>query len=152
MVFVWIVGMLVFLLVVSGIVLSRYSVGRFVGRILLQVVSRTIMLVNVLVVVGLLATQTAYAEQTSSAGSADTHLVAVEKSTMGYGVGLLAAAIAVAIGALGGGIAVGMAASAGMGALSENPKLFGNILIFVGLAEGIAIYGLVVALFILQKL
>ncbi|NPV39450.1 MAG: hypothetical protein HPY78_09280 [Brevinematales bacterium] len=67
-------------------------------------------------------------------------------------MGLLAAAIAVAVGALGGGIAVGMAASAGMGALSENPKLFGNILIFVGLAEGIAIYGLVVALFILQKL
>ncbi|MCX7882738.1 MAG: ATP synthase subunit C [Brevinematales bacterium] len=148
-----------FVSLIIGVVLGLCVIGvRFkdkmmeirVARSLLHIVSRGIIFLNVMVVVGFLTTQTFYAQEHSP--TQDSHLVAVEKTTPGYGMGLLAAAIAVAVGALGGGIAVGMAASAGMGALSENPKLFGNILIFVGLAEGIAIYGLVVALFILQKL
>ncbi|URA10125.1 ATP synthase subunit C [Thermospira aquatica] len=151
MAFLGMMIILVGMLLVAGVVSSRYVWESKVSRVLLQVVSRVLMVVNALIVVGFLTTQTLYAQE-KSVGEADTHIIAVEKTTPGYGMGLLAAAIAVAVGALGGGIAVGMAASAGMGALSENPKLFGNILIFVGLAEGIAIYGLVVALFILQKL
>lgn len=150
MVFVFLVCGVVFGLFLAGIRLGRSDREMKEGRFLLQLISRGVTIFNVLIVVGFLATQPVYAQEQGS--TTDTHLVAVEKTTPGYGMGLLAAAIAVAVGALGGGIAVGMAASAGMGALSENPKLFGNILIFVGLAEGIAIYGLVVALFILQKL
>ncbi len=151
MAFVGMMIALVGMLFVAGVVSARYVLDGRLSRLLLQGVSRFLTVVNVLVVVGFLATQTVYAQE-ASGGETDTHIIAIEKTTTGYGMGLLAAAIAVAVGALGGGIAVGMAASAGMGALSENPKLFGNILIFVGLAEGIAIYGLVVALFILQKL
>jgi V/A-type H+-transporting ATPase subunit K len=103
-----------------------------------------------MVVIGFLVASPVYAQDAPSTSEKVT--VSAEKVSTGYGLGLLSAAIAVAVGALGGGIAVAMAASAGMGALAENPKLFGNILIFVGLAEGIAIYGLIVALFILQKL
>ncbi|QJR21356.1 V-type ATP synthase subunit K [Brevinematales bacterium NS] len=150
MVFVFLVCGVVFGLFLAGIRLGRSDREVKESRFLLQLISRGVTIFNVLIVVGFLATQPVYAQEQGS--TTDTHLVAVEKTTPGYGMGLLAAAIAVAVGALGGGIAVGMAASAGMGALSENPKLFGNILIFVGLAEGIAIYGLVVALFILQKL
>lgn len=150
MVFVFLVCGVVFGLFLAGIRLGRSDREMKEGRFLLQLISRGVTIFNVLIVVGFLATQPVYAQEHGT--TTDTHLVAVEKTTPGYGMGLLAAAIAVAVGALGGGIAVGMAASAGMGALSENPKLFGNILIFVGLAEGIAIYGLVVALFILQKL
>jgi len=66
--------------------------------------------------------------------------------------GYMAAAIAVGSAALGAGLAVAVVGAAGMGALSEKPELAGRILIFIGLAEGIAIYGLIVAVMILGKL
>ena len=46
-------------------------------------------------------------------------------------------------------MAVASAASAALGAISENDKAFGKALIFVGLAEGVALYGLIVALLLL---
>jgi V/A-type H+-transporting ATPase subunit K len=63
----------------------------------------------------------------------------------------LAAAIAVSVGALGAGVAVGYVGAAAMGAIGEKPELAGRALIFVGLAEGIAIYGLIIAIMILGK-
>lgn len=65
--------------------------------------------------------------------------------------GVMAAAIAVGMGSLGAGIAVATVGSAAMGAMSEKPELGGRALIFLGLAEGIAIYGLIVAVMILAK-
>ena len=50
---------------------------------------------------------------------------------------------------VGGGIAVSSAAAAALGAMSENDSIFGKALIFVGLAEGVALYGLLVALLML---
>ena len=66
--------------------------------------------------------------------------------------GLLAAALATALAALGAGFAVGRVGAAAIGALAEKPELFGRLLIFVGLAEGIAIYGLIVSILILNRL
>ncbi len=63
----------------------------------------------------------------------------------------IAAAIAVGVGSLGGGAAVGYVGAAAMGAIGEKPELAGRALIFVGLAEGIAIYGLIIAIMILGK-
>ena len=57
--------------------------------------------------------------------------------------------IAVGLSGIGGGIAVASSASAALGAISENDKAFGKALIFVGLAEGVALYGLIVALLLL---
>jgi V/A-type H+-transporting ATPase subunit K len=68
------------------------------------------------------------------------------------GLGYLSAAIAVGASTLGAGIAVAVVGSAAMGAISEKPELAGRALIFIGLAEGIAIYGLIVAIMILAKL
>ncbi len=68
------------------------------------------------------------------------------------GWGYMAAAIAVGASTLGAGIAVAVVGAAAMGAISEKPELAGRALIFLGLAEGIAIYGLIVALMILAKL
>ena len=59
------------------------------------------------------------------------------------------AALAVGLSGIGGGIAVASSASAALGAISENDKAFGKALIFVGLAEGVALYGLIVALLLL---
>jgi len=68
------------------------------------------------------------------------------------GWGYLAAAVAIGASSLGAGLAVAVVGSAAMGAISEKPELAGRVLIFIGLAEGIAIYGLIVAVMILGKL
>lgn len=65
--------------------------------------------------------------------------------------GFMAAALSVGIGSLGAAIAVATVGSAAMGAMSEKPELGGRALIFLGLAEGIAIYGLIIAIMILGK-
>jgi len=66
--------------------------------------------------------------------------------------GLAAAAASTALAALGAGFAVAKVGTAAIGALAEKPELFGRLLIFVGLAEGIAIYGLIVSILILNRL
>ena len=65
------------------------------------------------------------------------------------GMKYLGTALAVGLSCIGGGIAVAASASAALGAISENDKAFGKALIFVGLAEGVALYGLIVALLLL---
>ena len=69
-----------------------------------------------------------------------------------WAAGLYAAAAATAASSLGAGFAVARVGSAAIGALAEKPELFGRLLIFVGLAEGIAIYGLIVSILILNRL
>lgn len=66
--------------------------------------------------------------------------------------GFAAAAAATGISALAGGYAVATVGSAAVGALTERPELLGRVLILVGLAEGIAIYGLIVSILILNRL
>lgn len=61
----------------------------------------------------------------------------------------IAAALAVGLGGIGGGLAVGPSASAAIGAMAEDSSTFGKSLIFVALGEGIAIYGLLIAFLIL---
>ena len=68
------------------------------------------------------------------------------------GLGYLAAALAVGVGSIGCGIAVGNAAPAAIGALAEDPKSFAKALIFVALGEGVGIYGTLIAIMIIGKL
>ena len=67
------------------------------------------------------------------------------------GLAYLAAAIVTGLATIGAGIAVAAASSAALGAISEDPKVMGKALIFVALAEGIALYGLLVSFTILGK-
>ena len=64
---------------------------------------------------------------------------------------LLGAGIAVAGSCIGAGIGVSYTGAAAMAAVSEKPELFGRAMVFVGLAEGIAIYGLVVAIMLIGR-
>jgi V/A-type H+-transporting ATPase subunit K len=66
--------------------------------------------------------------------------------------GFVAAALATTVGALGAAYAVATVGAASVGALTEKPELFGRVIILVGLAEGIAIYGLIVSVLILNKI
>ena len=69
--------------------------------------------------------------------------------SIGQGLGFIAAALATGLSALGAGIAVAAAAPAALGAFSENEKNFGKSMIFVALGEGVAIYGLLISIFII---
>jgi V/A-type H+-transporting ATPase subunit K len=66
--------------------------------------------------------------------------------------GLMAAAVATGASSLGAGYAVGTVGAAAVGALTEKPELLGRMLILVGLAEGIAIYGLLISILIFNRL
>ncbi len=68
------------------------------------------------------------------------------------GMNYIAAAAATGISCIGGGIAVGNAAPAAIGATSEDPKAFGKAIIFVALGEGIALYGMLISILILNKI
>ena len=66
--------------------------------------------------------------------------------------GFASAAVSAGLAALGAGYAVAQVGTAALGALAEKPELFGRVLVMVGLAEGIAIYGLIVSILILNRL
>lgn len=63
----------------------------------------------------------------------------------------LAAAISTGLATIGAGIAVSATGAAAVGAIAEKPESFGRALIFVGLAEGIAIYGLIISFMLLNR-
>ena len=66
--------------------------------------------------------------------------------------GFAAAAFSTAIGSIGAGVAVAYVGAAALGAIGEKPELAARALIYVGLAEGIAIYGLIISIMILGKI
>jgi V/A-type H+-transporting ATPase subunit K len=67
------------------------------------------------------------------------------------GSAFIGAGIAIAGSALGAGLAVSYTGAAALAAISEKPELFGRAMVIVGLAEGIAIYGLVIAVVLIGK-
>lgn len=64
---------------------------------------------------------------------------------------LIGAAIAVAGSTIGAAIAVAYTGAAALAAISEKPEMFGRAMVIVGLAEGIAIYGVVIAILLIGK-
>ncbi len=86
----------------------------------------------------------------TSAAAGDAGAAGAVVGAASDGMGLLAAALAVGLAGIGGGIAVAAAAPAAIGATSEDPKAFGKALIFVALGEGIALYGLLISIMILS--
>jgi V/A-type H+-transporting ATPase subunit K len=81
--------------------------------------------------------------------AAETARAASDPAVMQWA--MMAAAIAAGLSTLAAGYAVAVVGSAAVGALAEKPELLGRVLILVGLAEGIAIYGLIVAVLILNR-
>ena len=85
----------------------------------------------------------------ASAASADAAGAAAAGAD---GMAYIGAAAATGISCIGGGIAVGNAAPAAIGATSEDPKAFGKAIIFVALGEGLALYGMLISIMILSKI
>ena len=84
-------------------------------------------------------------------GVAEPAQAANEPATSDSWAALLGAGIAVAGAAVGAGFAVAYTGAAALAAISEKPEIFGRTLVIVGLAEGIAIYGLVIAIILIGK-
>ena len=76
----------------------------------------------------------------------------VSGNGLATGLGYLGAALVTGLSGIGSGIAVASSASAALGAISEDGSLFGKSMIFVAMAEGIALYGLIISFMILVKL
>lgn len=86
-------------------------------------------------------------------GGAPVHAAGADGgASLATGLGYLAAALVTGLSCIGGGIAVASAASAALGAISEDSSVLGKSLIFVGLAEGVCLYGLIISFMILSKL
>ena len=147
----WMLGILslsLFALIASGIYLemrppnaSKTTVRRWkgvVGANLLTFVGAQVGL--------LLGIQDVMAEQ-AAAGTAG-----VPEISIGLGLALIGIGIPTALATIGAGIAVGPVGAASLAVISEKPEMFGRTLIYLGLSEGIAIYGLVVTILLLGKI
>ena len=95
--------------------------------------------------IAVFATVSGFAQEANGAASA----VALNIDGLKWGV--IAAALAFGMGAIGAGIAIAGVGSAAMGAMSEKPEIGSQALIFVAMAEGIAVFGFIAALMILGK-
>ncbi len=107
------------------------------------------LLVNVLTFFGTLLVGTALLFSSSASAASE---VAAASNDFSTGMGYIAAALVTGLSCIGGGVAVASAASAALGAISEDQSILGKSLIFVGLAEGVALYGLIISFMILGKL
>ena len=85
------------------------------------------------------------------AGVVDPAQAATTAASSRSGDAFIGAGIAVAGSTLGAGIAVSYTGAATLAAIAEKPEIFGRSLVIVGLAEGIAIYGLIVAVILIGK-
>lgn len=91
-------------------------------------------------------------EPANTASANDQVAVAEKGLSVGEGLGMLGVALATGLSVLGAGYAVAVIGAAALGTIAEKPELFGRTLVFIGLAEGLAIYGLIVSILILGRL
>lgn len=139
-------NIIIFLLVVAIVLpigvfmLGERKVSTFKNMLGINVVSffGIMILASIFMYSGAFATEVAESAATIASGNS-------------AGLGYIAAALSTGLSCVGAGIAVSSAASAALGALSENEGIMGKAMIFVALAEGVAIYGLIISIMILGK-
>jgi V/A-type H+/Na+-transporting ATPase subunit K len=107
--------------------------------------------VGVLIAIGVLLLAGAVALLFVAATAGPASAAATVAGTAGNTGALIGAGIAVAGSSIGAGIAVAYTGAAALAIMSERPELFGRAMVIVGLAEGIAIYGLVVGIILIGK-
>jgi V/A-type H+-transporting ATPase subunit K len=117
---------------------------------------RTIALLTV-VLLGLLTVGTvAYADEHETSGQSEATTPPANNDSgsveLGRGVEFLAVAVTMGLACLAAGMAVGKVGSAAMGAAAEKPEILTKAIVFAGLGEGIAIFGLIVSIFLINKL
>lgn len=148
--FAWLVALpVVVLAVVIGRLASRHGrrAGYLLAGLCLAVLAAAVVVLLAVIVgpagpaLGVVAAKAGAANgAAATAATAGSHTAA-----------LIGAAIAVAGSTIGAGIAVAYVGAAALAAMSERPEVFGRAMVIVGLAEGIAIYGLIVGIILIGK-
>ncbi|MCL2497890.1 MAG: ATP synthase subunit C [Symbiobacteriaceae bacterium] len=113
---------------------------------------RIFLMAHLVIVVVAVVTMMAFAMHNYAQAAEATGNEVGQVGNNSYSWAFIAAALATGIGSIGAGIAVAAAAPAAIGALAEDSSTFGKAMIFVGLGEGLAIFGLLVSILILQKI
>ncbi len=148
--YAWLIGLP--LIAISAIVAQLASRhGRRAGFALAGI-GLILLMGAVLLLVGAAGAGTAQAAGDGAQAVTAAGAAAAAGATTGSSTGaLIGAAIAVAGSTIGAGIAVAYVGSAALAVMSERPELFGRAMVIVGLAEGIAIYGLIVGIILIGK-
>ena len=118
-------------------------------KLKLYITQSIIALFTVMAIIGTLFCTSSFAEASPGEQSIQPEMSSVKADVMKYG--LIAAAVAFGLGAIGAGIAISHVGAAAMGAIAEKPQIAGQALIFVALAEGLVVFGFITALMILGK-
>jgi len=120
-------------------------------RLKLHITQSVIVLFTVMAMIGTVFCTNAFAGAShgDNKETVESEMSAVKADVMKYA--LIAASIAFGLGAIGAGLAISHVGAAAMGAVAEKPQIAGQALIFVALAEGIVVFGLVTAFLILNK-
>lgn len=114
-----------------------------------RIIQSVVMLCTVMAIVGTLLCTSTFAGASPDEESVISEMSSTKAEVMKYG--LIAAAIAFGLGAIGAGIAISHVGAAAMGAVAEKPEIAGQALIFVALAEGLVVFGFITAYLILGK-
>ncbi|MEI6413778.1 MAG: ATP synthase subunit C [Pseudomonadota bacterium] len=91
-------------------------------------------------------------QEASAAAEAVAAVGGHKDISVGMGLAILGAGLPTGLSTIAAGIAVGPIGSASLAALAEKPEMFGRTLVYLGLAEGIAIYGLVMSILLLDRI
>lgn len=113
-----------------------------------RLVRGTVFLTSALALFGFAALIGVHAQNAGEAAAKTISAAQAQVSSFGF----IAAALAFGLGAIGAGIGVGNVGAAAMGAIAEKPEVAGQALIFVALAEGLMVFGFVIALMILGRI
>jgi len=119
-------------------------------KLKLHIAQSVIAMFTLMAIIGTLFCASAFADASSDEETIGTEMSSVKAGVMKYG--LIAAAVAFGLGAIGAGIAISHVGAAAMGAVAEKPQIAGQALIFVALAEGLVVFGFITALMILGKI
>lgn len=141
---IWLFAVPALVLAIAGTHWFTRRWGRRALRVVVAV-DGALMLAALAVLVLVLTGDPAAADQGASVAAAAAEDAATNGSA------LIGASIAVAGSSIGAAIAVAYTGSAALAAMSERPELFGRAMVIVGLAEGIAIYGLIVAVILIGR-
>lgn len=147
------VGLLIFLGICLGLGIYIFVLIRAILSKSKQMVKRTVMLGSVLlslsIIFTLILASNVFAAETPQEQQPSHEAAKPTQDPLALGLKYVAAALAVGIAAIGAGIAVGPIGVSAISVIAEKPEMFGISLIFIGLAEGIAIYGIAIAILIM---
>lgn len=119
-------------------------------KLKLQITLSFILLITVMAIIGTVFCTSSFAQTSPGEETIEPEMSSAKADVMKYG--LIAAAVAFGLGAIGAGIAISHVGAAAMGAIAEKPQIASQALIFVALAEGLVVFGFITALMILSKI